>query len=157
MRRYVENDLKSGNDYGNSFKVYVLKVFSLARTRSDTEYCGVISYVMNSFDFAYLKTEYYTVVDSHYVVVELDSTVKVNHVAQWLPIQPIEGEMDVRIAQQLFPEVIGGFTYNPSGMLLCWTKNGAAGWDAYYDMADDIPPVQDILRTLSPHKRPGYH
>jgi hypothetical protein len=127
------------NNFIDQFVVYVISV-----NKNDSNqkgFCFTLGYIMNSYEYNTVQKDYYFNLDKEIVLVGLSKEVNKEDLQEF-DLQELDKISRIKIAQKLYPQVIGGYTYQPSGMIYC--KDGEEIESTYYENADEIPYIKSI-------------
>ena len=120
---FIRKTKKKDSDYMNQFKLYEMNIMRDS-TKDSQGFCLEIRYILNSYQYNVTPSDYFLLLDDSYVLVHANNEVKPDQLRMWFDLQTIGNDLGVRLAQKLFPQVIGGITYASPKMVCCWSTGG---------------------------------
>jgi len=134
MSWFIKEIKAQGNDYTNRFVVYIL--YESSDISDETKRCYTMGYIMNSFEINNYKTKTYFKLDGEFILFLSDFNTERDKV-QNIPLEKLDTDTRIKLAQKLYPEVIGAYTYNAPGVVYCLDTDGFK--KEYYDFESEIP------------------
>ncbi|MCC7333045.1 MAG: hypothetical protein IT232_10615 [Flavobacteriales bacterium] len=146
IKWFIDKQDSIDDFYGSTSNQFIVYVISVYKNDSNQKgYCFTLGYIMNSYEYNTVQKDFYFNIGEEIILVGLSEEVNKEDLLHF-DLQELDKTSRIKIAQKLYPQAIGGFTYQASGMIYC--KDGEKIESTYYENADQIPFNKSIHTTF---------
>jgi hypothetical protein len=146
LRKEVDEYIKKVEVYENEFtKQFVVYILYESYDEQLNKRCYSIGQIMNSFEFKHYYSGKYFKSGNDFVIVVSDLPLGDN--LENITLNDLDKYSKIKIAQKLYPEVIGAFSYTSFGYLYCIGSDGAVE-KTFFNQAESIPLKHSFYKFI---------